>query len=173
MAMKLKIVFILATMFLLTACATTGGSTEPQIKRITPEELNKLIPAAMASYSLEQVVADSKLAKKPAEIIAKIKASDSRYDLTASKILELNQQGVDEEVLSYIQQSNELAKQNYLAEEINKVEREKAEAIKRLNAERLMQRQQFYDPFWYGSSFRYRYRNWPGSRFGWGGYYGW
>lgn len=173
MAMKFNTLFMLAMMFLLTACATTNESSEPQIRRITPAELEKLIPAAVASYSLEQIVADSKQAKTPTEIIAKIKASDSRYDLTASKILELNQQGVDEQVLSYIQQNNELAKQNYLAEEINKVEREKAEALRRLNAERLMQRQQFYDPFWYGPRFGYRYRNWPGSRFGWGGYYGW
>lgn len=173
MAMKMKTLFILVAMLLLTACATTNGRSEPEIKRITPEELEKLIPAAVASYSLEQIIADSKQAKTPAEIIAKIKASDSRYDLTASKILELNQQGVHEQVLSYIQQSNELAKQNYLAEEINKAEREKAEALRRLNEERLMQMRQFYDPFWYGPSFRYRYRNWPGSRFGWGGYYGW
>jgi hypothetical protein len=173
MAMKIYTLFILTTMFLLTACATTNGPAEPQIKRITPEELEKLIPAAVASYSLEQIVLDSKQPKSPTEIIAKIKESDSRYDLTASKILELHQQGVDEQVLSYIQQSNELAKQNYLAEEINKAEREKAEALRRLNQERLIQMRQYYDPFWYGPPFGYRYRNWPGSRFGWGGYYGW
>lgn len=160
-------------MFLLNACATTSSPSEPQIKRMTPEELEKLISAPVASYALEQVVADSKLAKTPAEIIAKIQASDSRYDLTASKILELNQQGVDEQVLSYIQRSNELAKQNFLAEEINKVEREKAEVLRRLNEQRLMQMRQFYDPFWHSPFYQQRFRHWPGSRFGWGGYYGW
>lgn len=156
--------------FLLTACATTGNSEQSQIKRITPEELEKLIPAAVATYTLEQIVADSKLAKTPAEIITNIKASDSRYDLNASKILELHQQGVDKEVLNYIQQSNELAKQNYIADEINKAEKAKADALRMLNAERMMQMRQFYNPFWhpYYGAYGYSFRHWPGSRFGWG-----
>ncbi len=171
--MKINALIILATMLLLTACATTNGPSQPEIKRITPEALEKLVPAAVATYSLEQIVADSKQGKTSAEIIASIKASDSRYDLTATKILELHQQGVDAEVLNYIQQSNERAKQNYIADEINKVEREKAEALRRLNDQRLMQMRQFYDPFWFGPSYGYRLRHWPGPRFGWGLGYGW
>jgi hypothetical protein len=157
-------------MLFLTACATTGSSEQPQVKRITPEELQKLIPEATAPYTLDQLVADSKLAKTPVEIIDNIKATDSRYDLNASKILALYEQGVDKEVLDYIQQSNELAKQNYIADEMNKAEKEKTEAIRMLKAERMMQMRQFYSPFWhpYFGPYGYSFRHWPGSRFGWG-----
>jgi ABC-type microcin C transport system permease subunit YejB len=167
MAMKYKTVLSIAAMLLLSACATTN-QPQPEIQRITPEALQKLIPNAVATYSLQEIVADTKQNKSVDEIVAKIKASDSRYDLSASKILELHQQGVDASVLNYIQQSNELAKQNYIADEINKVEKEKAEALRKLNEERLMQMRQYYDPFWYGPSYPYRFRHWPSSRFGWG-----
>lgn len=171
--MKIERLIILAALLLLSACATTNGPLQPEIKRITPEALEQLVPAAVASYTLEQIVVDSKQGKSVDEIIANIKTSDSRYELTATKILELNQQGVDAHVLNYIQQSNERAKQNYIADEINKAEKEKAEALRRLNEERLMQMRQYYDPFWYGPSYPYRFRHWPRSRFGWGLGYGW
>ena len=173
--MKVYLLCILCAMLLLTGCATTSSLEKSQIKRITPEELQKLIPEPVASYTLEQLVADAKQAKTPVEIIDKIKASDSRYDLSAGKILELHQEGVDKEVLNYMQQSNELAKQNYIADEINKAEKEKTEAIIMLNAERRMQMRQFYSPFWhpYFGPYGYPFRHWPGSRFGWGMGYGW
>lgn len=154
-----KETLLIVGMLLLNACATTN-STQSDIKRITPEALDQLVPAAVASYSLEEMVADSKQSKTPDEIIAKIKTSDSRYDLSVSKLLELNQQGVDAKVLDYIQQSNERARQNYIAEEINKVEKEKSEALRRLRDERMMQMHRYYDPFWppyYGPYYRYRF----------------
>jgi len=73
---------------------------------------------------------------------------------------------VDVKVLDYIQKNNELAKQNYLAEEINKVEKEKAEAIRRLRHERLFSRHR-YDPFWYSRFGSYYGRPFGHSRFGW------
>jgi hypothetical protein len=168
--MRVYTVCTLCAILFLAGCATTGNSEQSQVKRITPEELQKLIPQAVAPYTLEQLITDSKLAKTPVEIIGHIQATDSRYDLNASKLLELHQQGVDTEVLNYIQQSNELAKQNYIADEINKAEKEKAEALRMLKAERMMQMRQFYNPFWhpYFGPYGYSFRHWPGSRFGWG-----
>jgi PBP1b-binding outer membrane lipoprotein LpoB len=157
MAMKQNALLIVAILFL-SACATTSPP-QSEIKQITPETLEQLMPEAVASYSLQEIVADTQQAKTPEEIIAKIKASDSRYDLSVSKLIELNQQGVDVKVLSYIQQSNALAKQNYIAEEINKAQQEKAEALKKLSEERLMQMHRYYDPFWhpyFGPYYHYR-----------------
>lgn len=165
---------ILVSLFLLSGCATTEEMQRAQVKRITPEELEQLVPAPIATYTLEMLVTDSKQGKTPDEIIQKIKESESRYDLSTVQVLDLNQQGVDVKVLDYIQQSNELAKQNYIAEEINKAEKEKADALRRLQHERMFRSYNYYDPFWYsrfGPFFGRPY--YPGSRFRWGLGYGW
>lgn len=146
---KILLVMLLVSLVMLGGCATTAGSQQTEIKRMTPEELQQRIPVAVATYSLEEIVTDSKQAKSPEEIIEKIKASESRYELSASEMLSLNKQGVSVKVLEFIQQSNELAKQNYLADEINKAEKEKEEAIRKLKHERLFYRHRSYDPFWY------------------------
>ena len=165
---------MIISLFLLSSCATTEEMQHAQVKRITPEELEKLIPIPIATYTLEQIVVDSKQAKTPDEIIDKIKLSESRYDLSTSELLELNKQGVDVKVLDYIQESNELAKQNYIAEEINKAEKEKAEALRKLRQERLFLRHRYYDPFWHSRfGLYYGHPRWSGSRFGWGLDYGW
>lgn len=167
------ILAMIVSLFLLSGCATTEEIQRAQVKRISPEELQNLIPSPIATYTLEMLVADSKQGKTNEEMIEKIKTSESRYDLSTTELLELNKQGVSTQVLDYIQESNELAKQNYIAEEINKAEKEKAEALRRLNNERRLQQLRYYDPFWfprfgmfYGRPFH------PASRFGWGLNYG-
>lgn len=173
--MKLLIALTIS-LLLLAGCASTG-SQQTKVDRITPEELAKLIPPPVATVSLDEIVADSKAGKTADEIIAKIKTSNSRYELTPTQVLDLNKQGVDAKVLDYIQQSNELAKQNAIADEMNKREREKLAAQKILKRERDIARDQlFYDPFWgprfgafYGRPYYGPYR---GSRFGWGLSYG-
>lgn len=173
---------VIIVLFGLVGCASTG-TQQSKVDRITPEELAALIPPPVATLSLEEIVADSKAGKTPDEIIAKIKSSDSRYELTSSQALDLNKQGVDVKVLDYIQQSNELAKQNAMADEINKREQEKQKAKRELQRERADARNQFYDPFWgprFGGFYGRPYwgpigpgfRHWRGSRFGWGLGYG-
>jgi PBP1b-binding outer membrane lipoprotein LpoB len=185
----MKILFlVLLSTFILAGCASTGAKPS-QVERITPEELAKLIPPPVATVSLDEVVADSKAGKSSDDIIAKIKNSNSRYELTSTQVLDLNKRGVDAKVLDYIQQSNELAKQNIIADEMNKREQEKMAAKKQLQRERTYNNNRYYDPYW-GSSFGGYYgrgfypipigpagRHWRGSRFGWGlGFghpYGW
>ena len=147
MVIKQTLLMLLFSL-LLSACASMGQSSQSSIKRISPEALQALIPEAVASYTLEEIVQDTKQAKSPEDIIEKIKESDSRYELSVKEILALNQQGVDVSVLNYIQENNELAKQNYIADEINKANNEKEQALNRLNQERLWQMNRFYDPFW-------------------------
>ena len=182
----MKILILMASLFvtlILSGCASTGTQTG-KVERITPEELAKLIPPPVATVSLDEIVADSKAGKTSEDIIAKIKASNSRYELSSTQVLDLNKQGVDAKVLDYIQQSNELAKQNAIADEMNKREQEKIAAKKQLQRERAFNNSQYYDPFW-GSSFGGYYgrgyypipigpagRYWRGSRFGWGIGYG-
>lgn len=163
---------ILAGMFFLSGCANNATQREQrgQIDRITPEELAKILPPPIAAISLEAIVEQTKQGKTSDEIVANIKASNSRYELTPSQTLALSKQDVDVKVLDYIHQSNELAKQNAVADEINK--REKA---KRIELEKLKRQQYLYEPFGmygpygfgpYGYGAYYG-PNWPG--FGWGG----
>lgn len=167
------LVFISA--LVLSGCASTG-TQQGRVERITPEELAKLIPPAVATISLDEIVADSKAGKNVDDIIAKIKNSSSRYELTSIQVIDLNKQGVDAKVLDYIQQSNELAKQNAIAEEMNKREQEKNAAKKQLQRERALNNNRYYDPYWgssfggyYGRGFYGQgYRHYPGSRFGFG-----
>lgn len=172
--MKTKYIWLVVWLLLITGCATTGENQQNTIARITPEELAQLMPAPIATVTLDQIVSDSKQGRSPDEIIAKIKESNSRYDLTSSQVLDLNQQGVHISVLDYIQESNERAKQNAIADEMNRREKEKVALQKQLQNEQL-RRNQFFDPFW-GPRHRFFYghpigpggRYWRGSRFGWG-----
>lgn len=174
------------TVIMLSGCASTG-SQQGKVDRITPEELAKILPPPVATLSLIEIVAMSRAGKTADEIIAKIKLSQSRYELTPTQTLDLNKQGVDTKVLDYIHQSNELAKQNAIADELNKREKEKRAAQKQLQQERYYGQHQYYDPFWgprfgafygvpYFGPIGPGYRHWPRSRFGLGlgyGYHGW
>ncbi|MFM9836361.1 MAG: hypothetical protein ACKVOA_09695 [Methylophilaceae bacterium] len=152
--LKFSCLFLLA--LILSACASSGARYG-NVERITTEEMAKILPPAVATFSLDEIVTDSKQGKTADEIIAKIQTSNSRYELTPSQSLELSRKGVDVKVLDYIHQSNEAAKQNAVAEEINKREKAKRIAQDRLEQEREFMRDGYYDPFW-------------GPRFG--GFYG-
>lgn len=170
------------TIILLAGCASTGLQ-QSKVERITPEELAKILPPPVATIALSEIIADSKAGKTVDEIIAKIKTSNSRYELTPTQTLDLSKQGVDTKVLDYMHQSNELAKQNAIADELNKREKQKRATENALRRERDNAQQQYYDPFW-GSSFGSfygrpyygpigpGYRHWPRSRFGFGLNYG-
>jgi hypothetical protein len=116
-------------------------------------------------------VADSKAGKSADEIIAKIKASNSRYELTTAQTLDLSKQGVDTKVLDYMHQSNELAKQNAIADEMNKREQEKRVAQKQLQRERALSQSyygDYYDSPFYNPYYNYGYNPFFGNRFFWG-----
>jgi len=172
-----KVLILIISAMLFAGCATTA-QPPAQIKRITPEELVLLLPPPVATVSLDEIINDSKESKTPEQIIEKIKASNSRYELTPAQTLDLSRQGLNIKVLDFIHQSNELAKQNAIADEINKREKERAAAEKILKRERDAARNSYYDPFWgprfggfYGHPF-YRYNRGLGSRFGFGLNYG-
>ncbi len=164
------LIALIAVLALLSGCATNAKGYG-QVDRITPEQLAKILPQPVATVPLTELVADSKQGKTADEIIAKIKASNSRYELTPTQTLDLNKQGVDSKVLDYIHQSNEMAKQNAIADELNKREQAKRLAQKQLQYERAYRRNEFFDQYWWSQGYgRYGlgYRNGFGSRFGWG-----
>ena len=183
--MKTFFVLVVTTIFL-SGCASTGTGQvgkQGEVERMTPEQLAKILPPPVATLTLAEIIAESKAGKTPDEMIAKIKASNSRYELTTAQTLDLSKDGVDTKVLDYMQQSNELAKQNAIADEMNKRAKERAIAEKALKRERDSARNRYYDPFFgsrfggfYGNPY-YGYGSRFGHRFGFGlGYghpYGW
>ncbi len=167
--MKALYVLIATTIFL-SGCASTGAR-QAEVERITPEQLAKILPPPVATVTLGEVVADSKAGKSADEIIAKIKASNSRYELTTAQTLDLSKQGVDTKVLDFMHTSNEAAKQNAMADEINKREQEKRVAQKQLQRERALSQSyygDYYDSPFYNPYYNYGYNPYFGNRFFWG-----
>ena len=165
-----SLMMLIAAILVLSGCASTGAR-QAEVERITPEQLAKIMPPPVATVSLKEVVADSKAGKTADDIIAKIKASNSRYELTPTQTLDLNKQGVDTKVLDYMHQSNELAKQNAIADEMNKREQDKRVAQKQLQRERALSQSyygDYYDSPFYNPYYNYGYNPYFGNRFFWG-----
>jgi hypothetical protein len=170
--MRNSAIIWIGALALLAGCAS-NASREPEIKRISPEELERIMPKPVPNLTLDEIVKLSKEGSTPEQIIDKIKVSNSRYDLTPSEALALSKRGVDAKVLDYIYQAREQALREGFADEINKREKEK-----KLEQERLRREMQLrsYDPYWgYGYSPYWGYRPFYGPGFGYGfGYrHGW
>ena len=145
-SLMLSIVLLTA---LLVGCASTAPR-EVAVDRLTPEEVAQITPAATPTLSLDEIVSLTQQKVSSDEIIAKIKASNSQYDLTASQIVDLSKQGVDSKVLDYIQSEREKARLNSLADEINKREKANKEAQEKLKQQAWRNRYDpFYDPFYH------------------------
>ena len=164
---------VISFLIFLTGCATTA-TQEPQIKRISAEELDRIMPKPIPNISLDELVSLSKITP-PDELIAKLKAGNTQYDLTASQVVDLNKKGVDPKVLDYIHTARENAVRDGFADEINK--REKQKQIEQQRLKRQYDSMRYYDPFWgyggYGGYGPYWGRRPYGP--GWGGSfrYGW
>ncbi|MDZ4098507.1 MAG: hypothetical protein U1E13_07370 [Methylophilaceae bacterium] len=172
---------LLALVALVSGCATTSYQ-EPQIARISAEELAQLMPPPVATLSLEEIVTLSKQGVSPDDIIAKIKETNSQYALSPSQMVALTTQGVDAKVLDYIHESREQFVRDSMAEEINKRELENQKEQQRLKREYQLRSNAYYHPYfgysyspWWGYGPRYGYRfyghGYRGHRFGYG--FGW
>ena len=88
----------LAALVLVAGCASTPPQA-PQIQRISPEELERIMPKPVPNLTLDGIVELSQAKVSADEIIQKIKDSQSQYNLTPAQILELSHKGVDIKVL--------------------------------------------------------------------------
>ena len=152
----------LAALVLVASCASTPPQV-PQIQRISPEELERIMPKPVPNLTLDEVVKLSQANVPADEIIQKIKDSQSQYNLNPSQILELSQKGVDTKVLEHIQAVHEQAVRDSFAEELQKREKDKLLEQEKLKREYQM-RYPYYDPFWgyprplfYGPGMYYRF----------------
>jgi len=142
---------LLATVVLLTGCASTPQK-QAEIQRISPEELDRIMPKPVPTITLDDLVNLSKITP-PDELIVQIKASNSQYDLTPSQTLELSKKGVDAKVLDYIHQAREQSVRDSVADEINRREAQKKQEQQQIIRE--YQSRYYYDPWWgYGGGYR-------------------
>ncbi len=143
----------------LLGCATASAPPDGTggIARLSPEELARLMPKPDPKLPLAELVRMSKEGATAKDIIARIRETGSRYDLSASQAIELHGQGVNAEVLDYIQSAREQALRDRVTEEINQREQRHAEELRR--EQELQRNNYYYDPWWPG------YPGYPG--YGW------
>lgn len=149
---SLLIVFVL----IFSGCASVGTKTvdeAPKIDRLSEAELLLIMPSPVSQLSFESLLALSKEGKPADEVIAKIKETDTSYDLTPSQMIDLNQKGVDIKVLDYLYQSRLDALQNNVAKVVR--ENEKKHTDENTSLKRILLNQSFMnDPFCRGPFMR-------------------
>jgi hypothetical protein len=143
-------VLITTLALFLLGCATTSAPPDAGhgIARLSPEELARLMPKPDPKLPLAEIIRLSKEGATAKDIIARIRETGSRYDLSASQAIELHSQGVNAEVLDYIQSAREQALRDRIADEINQRELRHAQEL-RLEQE-LRRNSYYYDPWWPG-----------------------
>ena len=153
-------------LLLLAGCATN----EPRVavlERMTPEQLAALKPAANPALPLAEVVALSKGGTAPAEIIKRLRDTNTIHLLTPQQIVELSRQGVDQSVIDYMADAQERARQSRLLTELADRDAEQARKLERERFRRRAAEQNFYGYGGYGGTGGFGY-----PRYGWGaGYY--
>ena len=122
-----------ALVLILQGCASVPAEP-PKIERMTAAELEARLPQPVAALPPEQIVVLVRQGIGAEEIIGRITQSGSRYRLSATRIVELAQQGVQLPVLDHMVSAErtqifddmaaeahrqELACQERLAQEIN------------------------------------------------------
>jgi len=134
----------------LLGCATESAPPHagPAIARISAEELARLLPRPDPRLPQEDLIRLSREGATAKDIIARIRETGSRYDLSASQAIELHRQGVNAEVLDFIQSAREQELRDRMAEEINQRERRHAAELRR--EQELRRNLFYYDPWWPG-----------------------
>lgn len=178
-----SLVCLIALMLgLLTGCASTAPVNEAVIDRISVEQLATMTQPASPAKSLQEIANKMKMGATDNQVIEEIESTQSRYSLTPSEVIYWHAQGVSIVVLDYIQQANQRAIQNQLADIMNQRAKERAEAEAKLKRQRDDARMRSFHPYgiygpgWIGpigpTPWGWGHPYW-GSRFGWGMRYGW
>lgn len=144
-----RCVIAMVVLAVMTGCASNPQQDHPKVVRMSPEELDRLMPKPVPNLSLDEIVALSKAGEKPEAIIARIRDSHSRYALTPQQIVDLHRQGVSMPVLDVMFNDQQQAIRDSLADEFTQRERKHQQEVDALRQELLMRPYPyFYDPFW-------------------------
>lgn len=156
---------LIAATVLLSSCATTPPPAAARMERLTPEQLAAIRPQANPAVPLAEIEAMSRAGTPPADIIKRLRDTQTIHLLTAQQIVELAREGVDQSVIDYLAETQEKARQ---ARQLTELADRDAAQAKKLEAETRRRRaaeEAYYNygGFWPG---------YPGYRPGWPGYYG-
>jgi len=160
----------------LSGCASLEEKPQPApvIQRLSAEELAQIMPKPVTQISFEALVSLSKSGLTPAQVIEKLKETDTSYDLTPSQMVDLQKQGVALAVLDYLHESRQKILQNNIADKVAQQQKVKELEIQTLKKQ-LQQQRQFQsmgDPFCRnGFPGFYPYGIGPRFRSGFGWYY--
>ncbi len=165
MIFMLRSILISTLALSLLGCATASAPPGGAIARLSPDELARMLPKPNPKLPLAEIIRMSKEGATAKDIIAKIRETGSRYALSASQAIELHGEGVNAEVLDYIQSARERAWRDRIAEEINQREQRHADELRR--EQELRRDSCFYDAWWpaypgYGWNYGYPFRPYGG-----------
>lgn len=160
-----KNLFIIIGLLGLVGCASVQEKPQAQvIDRLSEEQLASMMPKPVSQLNYESLLALAKSGATPAQMIEKLKETDTSFDLTPQQVLNLHQAGIDVSVLEYLHTSRQKATQNNIANSVAEHDKTKNEEIavlkKRLQQERF--NNSFVDPF---CRFGYPYPYGWGPRF--------
>jgi len=90
-----------ALVLLLAGCAGVQPAP-PRVERLSAEEVEARLPQPASAVSLADIVIMGRAGTAPEEIIRRIDAAHARYRLSATKLLELQREGVALAVLDHM-----------------------------------------------------------------------
>lgn len=90
-----------ALVLLLAGCAGVQPAP-PRVERLSAAEVEARLPQPASAISLADIVAMGRAGTTPEEIIRRIDAAHARYRLSATKLLELQREGVALAVLDHM-----------------------------------------------------------------------
>ena len=162
----------LFSLVFLAGCASNGthdlALRSPEIERISPAELEALMPQPVPAMPLEEVVRLSKSGLPPEQLIEKIRQAGAVFNLPPSQVIELNQQGVDAKVLDHLHDAYLRTVREGCADEINRREATHREQLEKLKLESTRRYGVYCDPFWYPYPYgTWPYHQYPGGRLYW------
>ncbi len=129
---------------ILQGCAGVPAEP-PRIERISAEQLEAKLPQPVAAMPLEQILALSRAGIPAEELIGRITTSGSRYRLSATRIIELEKQGVPLAVLDHMVSAERRHIFDDMATDANNRERA---CLERIAQEVWLCRNQALPPMW-------------------------
>lgn len=146
----IKHCFILLSILGLVGCANVQEKPQAQvIDRLSESELASMMPKPVSQLNYESLLALAKSGQTPAQMIEKLKETDTSFDLTPQQVLSLHKAGIDVSVLEYLHTSRQKATQNNIANTVAEHDKTKNDEIatlkKQLQRERM--NNSFVDPF--------------------------
>lgn len=157
----------------LVGCAAVPGprdaSGHPQLQRLDGREVERTAQRAH-TLNMEDVAALERQGHSPEEIVARMRATGTRFKMDATQQAALQRRGASAALIDALVAAEAQAKQtDRLTEEADRATARRAADQARQEAYRAWSR----DPYWWGGPYPYFGYGWYGHRRDWYGGLGW